>query len=114
MATEVTHKIRITLVESKAGNTARHAKNLLALGLRKRHQTVEHLATPDILGKVHYVKHMVSTELVPLSEGPVVPRNPAKTLRGTKQATVEVVEEKPKATRKKKADTTETEGKSKD
>lgn len=69
MATnQPTQAIKITLIESKAGNSKRHALNLTALGLRKRHHTVILPATPDILGKVHFVKHMVQTEMVDLSE----------------------------------------------
>ena len=33
-----------------------------ALGLRKMHQTVEHEATPSIVGMVNTVKHLVSFE----------------------------------------------------
>lgn len=69
MATKASEQyIRITLIESKVGNTKRHAANLTALGLRKMQQTVTLPATPDILGKVHYVRHMVKTELVSAEE----------------------------------------------
>jgi large subunit ribosomal protein L30 len=35
---------------------------LEALGLRRMHQTVEHDATPSIIGMVNKVKHLVSVE----------------------------------------------------
>ena len=37
-------------------------KDLVALGLKKMHQTVEHTATPQILGIVEKVKHLVQVE----------------------------------------------------
>lgn len=101
-------RIRITLHQSLAGNTKRHAANLAALGLRKRQHTVEHDATPDILGKVHYVKHMVTTELVDGTKdgGGKSPKSkPAKAEAKVETASASVEEApKPKATKKKKSD----------
>ena len=45
-------KIKITQVRSAVDRPARQKKSLEALGLRKMHQTVEHEATPQILGIV--------------------------------------------------------------
>jgi large subunit ribosomal protein L30 len=57
-------KIRITQTGSKINRPVRQKKTLEALGLRKMHQTVEHDPTPQILGMVNTVKHLVSVEEV--------------------------------------------------
>ena len=51
--------IKITQVKSKIKCPAVQKKTLEALGLRKLNQTVEHTATPQILGMVEKVKHLV-------------------------------------------------------
>ncbi len=55
-------KIRITQVKSKIGRLKNQKRTLEALGLRRMNQTVEHNATPTILGMVNTVKHLVSIE----------------------------------------------------
>ncbi|MCD6347631.1 MAG: 50S ribosomal protein L30 [Bacteroidales bacterium] len=55
-------KIKITQVRSKIGSTARQKKTLQALGLRKVNATVEVEATPQILGMVMKVNHLVSVQ----------------------------------------------------
>ena len=55
-------KIKITQVKSKIGSTDRQKKTLEALGLSKINATVEHEATPQILGMVAKVQHLVSVE----------------------------------------------------
>ncbi|MFO7615753.1 MAG: 50S ribosomal protein L30 [Bacteroidales bacterium] len=55
-------KIKITQTRSKIHCTDRQKKTLEALGLRKMHATVEQEATPQILGMVEKVKHLVSVE----------------------------------------------------
>lgn len=57
-------KIKVTQVRSKIGSSDRQKKTIEALGLRKINHTVEHEATPQILGMVEKVKHLVSTEEV--------------------------------------------------
>lgn len=52
-------KIRITQVKSKIHCTKRQKLTLQALGLRKLNATVEHEATPQILGMVKKVKHLL-------------------------------------------------------
>ena len=52
-------KIKITQVRSRIHCTKRQKLNLDALGLRKLNATVEHEATPQILGMVNKVKHLV-------------------------------------------------------
>lgn len=55
-------KIKITQVKSAVDRSIRQKRSLEALGLHKMHQTVEHEATPQILGIVDSVKHLVSVE----------------------------------------------------
>lgn len=57
-------KVRITQVRSGIGRPARQKRTLVALGLRKMHQTVEHTATPQIMGMVDKVQHLVKFEEV--------------------------------------------------
>ncbi|MEI6456334.1 MAG: 50S ribosomal protein L30 [bacterium] len=57
-------KIKITQVRSGIGRPARQKRTLEALGLRKIRHTVEHDATPQILGMVEKVKHLVNVEEV--------------------------------------------------
>ena len=51
--------IKITQLKSRIKCPAVQKKTLEALGLRKLNQTVEHTATPQILGMVEKVKHLV-------------------------------------------------------
>jgi large subunit ribosomal protein L30 len=55
-------KIRITQVKSKNGQPERQKRTLQALGIRKLNHSVEHEATPQILGMVVKVKHLVKVE----------------------------------------------------
>ncbi|MCE5346355.1 MAG: 50S ribosomal protein L30 [Bacteroidales bacterium] len=55
-------KIRITQVKSKNGKPLRQKKTLEALGIRKLNHSVEHEATPQILGMVVKVQHLVKVE----------------------------------------------------
>ncbi len=57
-------KVKVTQVKSQIKRQARQKKTLAALGLRKMNQVVEHEATPQILGMVAKVKHLVSVEEV--------------------------------------------------
>ncbi len=52
-------KIRIKQVKSRINRPARQKKTLDALGLRKMNQVVEVEATPQILGMVNKVSHLV-------------------------------------------------------
>jgi large subunit ribosomal protein L30 len=52
-------KIKITQVRSQIHCTKRQKLTLQALGLRKLNATVEHEATPQILGMVNKVQHLV-------------------------------------------------------
>jgi large subunit ribosomal protein L30 len=55
-------KYRITQTRSKIGSTKRQKATLEALGLRKMHQTVEQEGSPEIMGMINKVKHLVSFE----------------------------------------------------
>ena len=57
-------KIRITQTKSRIGSTARQKRTLDALGLRKMHKTVEVETTPQIIGMVNKIKHLVRVEEV--------------------------------------------------
>lgn len=54
-------KIKITQTKSAIDRTKRQKLTLKALGLKKMHQTVEHEGTPQILGMVKKVEHLVTT-----------------------------------------------------
>ncbi|WP_046756849.1 50S ribosomal protein L30 [Kordia jejudonensis] len=55
-------KIKVTQVRSKISRPQNQKRTLEALGLKKIGQVVEHDATPNILGMVNKVKHLVSVE----------------------------------------------------
>ena len=57
-------KIKITQVKSGIDRSERQKRTLVALGLRKMHATVEVEATPQILGMVTKVNHLVKVEEV--------------------------------------------------
>ena len=55
-------KIRVIQIRSKIGRPERQKRTLAALGLKKMNQAVEHEATPQIMGMVNAVKHLVKVE----------------------------------------------------
>jgi large subunit ribosomal protein L30 len=55
-------KIKITQVRSIIDRPKKQKDTIKALGLRKMHQTVEKEATPQVLGMVAKVSHLVSVE----------------------------------------------------
>ena len=55
-------KIKVKQVRSKISRPQNQKRTLEALGLKKIGQVVEHDATPNILGMVNKVKHLVSVE----------------------------------------------------
>ncbi len=57
-------KIKITQVRSGIGHPERQKRTLEALGLRRIRHSVEHEATPQILGMLEKVKHLVKFEEV--------------------------------------------------
>ena len=52
-------KIRIKQVKSRINRPARQKKTLDALGLRKMNQVVEMEDTPQVLGMINQVRHLV-------------------------------------------------------
>jgi large subunit ribosomal protein L30 len=57
-------KVRITQFKSGIGASITQKRTLEALGLRKLNQTVEHNATPQIMGMANKLKHLVRVEEV--------------------------------------------------
>jgi len=57
-------KVKVKQVKSKIDKPARQKRTLQALGLRKMNQVVEHEATPQIMGMIAKVQHLVSVEEV--------------------------------------------------
>jgi len=55
-------KIRITQVRSRNGKPERQKRTLDALGIKKLNHSVEHEATPQILGMVKKIRHLVKVE----------------------------------------------------
>ncbi|CDF78292.1 50S ribosomal protein L30 [Formosa agariphila KMM 3901] len=55
-------KIKVTKVKSAIKRTQRQKRTLEALGLKRIGQVVEHENTPNILGMVAKVEHLVSVE----------------------------------------------------
>ena len=55
-------KIKITQIRSKIGSPKRQKDTLEALGLKKLNSSVEKEATPQILGMVRKVNHLVKVE----------------------------------------------------
>ena len=52
-------KIKIIQVKSKIGRPKDQKKTLEALGLKKINSVVEHNSTPQIMGMVNKVKHLI-------------------------------------------------------
>lgn len=62
MAKEKLKKIKITQVKSGIGSPKSQKLTIEALGIKKMNQSVVHEATPQILGMVKKVRHLVTTE----------------------------------------------------
>lgn len=54
--------VKVTLVRSVIDRSQRQKATVKALGLNKISQTAEHEATPQILGMIEKVKHLVSVD----------------------------------------------------
>ena len=55
-------KIKVTQVKSKIGRPEKQKKTIAALGLKKINHSVEHEATPQVLGMVKKVAHLLKVE----------------------------------------------------
>ena len=53
-------KIKIKQIRSRIGRSKDQRRTLDALGLRRMHAVVEHNATPQILGMVKKVSHLIT------------------------------------------------------
>ena len=56
------NKIKITLIKSSIGYKQKAKLTLKALGLRKMHQSVEHIDTPSMRGMLSKVDYLVKIE----------------------------------------------------
>jgi len=52
----------VTLVRSPIGYTKDQKQTVLALGLRRMHQTIEHSDTPALRGMIRKVLHLLQVE----------------------------------------------------
>ena len=57
-------KVKITQVRSGIGHPERQKRTLEALGLKRIRHSVEHDATPQIMGMIEKVRHLVKFEEV--------------------------------------------------
>ncbi len=55
-------KVRITQIKSRIGQSETQKRTLDALGIRKMHQTVEHDDTPQIMGMVSKLRHLLKVQ----------------------------------------------------
>lgn len=55
-------KIKVTQVKSQINRPKRQKRTLEALGLKKLNHTVEHEESPQILGMIRKVSHLVNVE----------------------------------------------------
>ena len=55
-------KVKITQIKSRIGSSKRQKSTLDALGLRKMSSTVELEATPQIIGMINKVRHLIIVE----------------------------------------------------
>jgi len=51
--------VQVTLVKSPIGYSKRQKATVRALGLRRMHQTVEHVDSPTLRGMLDKVSHLV-------------------------------------------------------
>ena len=56
--------LRVTLVKSPIGYSKKQKSTVRALGLRRMHQTVEHVDSPALRGMLFKVKHLFEVEEV--------------------------------------------------
>ena len=55
-------KVIITQVRSAINRTKRQKDTITALGIKKLNKSVEHEATPQIMGMIQKVSHLVKVE----------------------------------------------------
>jgi large subunit ribosomal protein L30 len=54
--------VRVTLIKSPIGYSKRRKATVRALGLRRMHQTVEHVDSPSLRGMLYQVNNLVIVE----------------------------------------------------
>jgi len=60
---QTTNKIiRVTLVRSPIGYTKDQRATARALGLRRMHQTAEHIDTPTVRGMIQKIVHLLNVD----------------------------------------------------
>jgi large subunit ribosomal protein L30 len=52
-------RLKLELIRSPIGNNARQRATVVALGLRKMHQVVEHADSPVTRGMIQKVRHLL-------------------------------------------------------
>ncbi len=57
-------KVKVTLIRSKHGRLASHKACVAGLGLRRMHQTVEVIDTPENRGMINKVQYLLNVEEV--------------------------------------------------
>jgi large subunit ribosomal protein L30 len=57
-------KVKITQVKSIIDRPKKQKLTMKSLGFRKMNQTVEHEATPQVMGMIRKVQHLVKVETV--------------------------------------------------
>lgn len=55
-------KIKVTQIKSTIDRPERQKRTMIALGLKKMNATVEVEATPQVLGMVNKVSHLIKVE----------------------------------------------------
>ena len=55
-------KLRIRQIRSASGMQASQKATVVALGIRRLHQVVEHVDTPQIRGMVFKIRHLLEVE----------------------------------------------------
>jgi large subunit ribosomal protein L30 len=63
-AKKISKKLSVTLIKSKHGRLATHKACIAGLGLRRMHQTVEVIDTPENRGMVNRVHYLLKVEEV--------------------------------------------------
>ena len=57
-------KLRLTMLKSRHGQLHMHRDNMRGLGLRRRHHSIEVVATPSVMGMVRESGFMLKVEEV--------------------------------------------------
>ena len=56
-------KVKVTLVKSVIGTKQSHRATVLGLGLKRRHQSVVLVDTPEVRGMINKVNYLVKAEV---------------------------------------------------